>query len=146
MSLSDYCFDAITELNSAFHDSVDSEYSIEHLSQLASVMLQLAELTYSIVQTPDLEAAYMRIHGAPKSIKLIAECCVLGELIADPNTHHVYDKAVQVVARIAAVNPYICAAIVNGYKWQTSPAGISEKLRMDDVISLEAVYRTVCSV
>ena len=146
MALSDTCFDAITELNRAFHDSVDWNYRIEHLSKLASAMLELAELAFDIVQTPDLEESYVMIHGAPKSIKLIAECYVVGELIADPNTHQVYKKAVEVVAQIAAVNPEICAAIVNGYKWQASQAGISEKLRMDDVISLEAIYRTVCSV
>lgn len=70
MSLSDSCFDAITELNRAFHDSVDWQYSIEQLSKLASVMLELAELAYSIVQTPDFEMGYVKIHGAPKSIRV----------------------------------------------------------------------------
>jgi hypothetical protein len=143
MSLSDSCFDAITDLTHAFHHYLDWNYGAEHMGKLASAILELAEIAYALNYEPEIAAAFKAVHGEHKPIKLIAECCIVADLIADPENHEVYQAAVTTVGLVAQINPRIRAAIVNAYYWQQSPAGVSEKLRMDNPISFEAVYRRI---
>ncbi len=146
MSLSDTCFEALIQLNTDFHRYLDWGYQTENMSKLASIILALTELAQTLQLEPRILAVYKETYGAPKSVRLIAECAAIGDLIADPVTHRVYEAGVETVASIASINPTIRDAIINAYNWQQSPAGIVERFRHADVINVEPVYRRIADL
>jgi hypothetical protein len=146
MALSDTCFETLRRLTADFHRYIDWEYSTENMSKLVSTILELAELAYNLNHEPELAEAFVKIYGAPKPPKLIAECVVIGNLIADPSTSTFYEDGVATVASIASVNPRIRDAIINAYNWQQSPAGIAERFRSSDVVNVEPVYRRIADL
>lgn len=146
MALSDTCFATISRLTTDFHRYIDWEYSAENMSKLVSAILELAELAYNLNHEPELAEAFAKIYGAPKPPKLIAECAVIGDLIADPSTYTVYEIGVKTVVDIATVNSKVRSAIINAYNWQQSPAGIVERFRHSDVINVEPVYRRIVDI
>lgn len=146
MALSDSCFETVSRLTTDFHRYIDWEYSTENMSKLVSAILELAELAYNLKHEPELAEAFAKIYGAPKPPKLIAECAVIGDLIADPSTSTFYEDGVATVASIASINPTIRDAIINAYNWQQSPAGIVERFRHPDVINVEPVYRRIADL
>lgn len=109
-------------------------------------MLDLASLAYSIEQTPEHQAEFEKVTGAPKPPRLIAECYVIGELLSDPDTNNVYDLAIDIVGEIATINADVRNAIINAYNWQQSSAGIVERFRSSDVINVEPVYRRIADL
>jgi hypothetical protein len=143
MSLSDTCFDAIAELNRGFRRNLNRSYSIETMNKIASTILELADLAYTLNHTSRIAAGYEELYGVPKPVRLIAECVVIGDLIVGPDRYTADGAALEAVAQIAAMNPSIRSAIINAYNWQQSQAGIAELLRNADIISVTPIYQHI---
>jgi hypothetical protein len=145
MALPEICYESLAGLIEGFHAQLDADYTTETLSKLSSVILDLTELMFSLIYTSEMAEEFKKFHGADKPVKLRAEYTTIRSLMSNRLNHCAFEGGVAAVTKIASVNPAIRDAVLNAYNWEQSPAGISERLREEELISVEPVYQRIKS-
>jgi len=146
MLLAEHAVDALDTMIEGFRENLEYGYSDEDLSLYVSAILVLAKLKHELVFDYNADEEFAERHGAYKSWRLSAECYVVEQLTTDDEQGTLRPIAVDVVARIAAINPMLRTAIKRAYKWRCSKAGISEALSEDNPVSYRAIFERISSL
>ncbi len=146
MFLAEHTVEALDTMIEGFRENREYGYSDEDLSEYVSAILVLAKLKHELVFDHSADKEFAERHGAYKSWRLSAECYVVEQLTTDEELGTLNPTAVDVVARIAAINPTLRTAIKRAYKWRCSKAGISEALSDENPVSYRAIYDRISSL
>lgn len=146
MLIAEHAVDALDTMIEGFRENLEYGYTDEDLSLYVSAILVLAKLKHELVFDYHADDEFAERHGAYKSWRLSAECYVVEQLTTDDEHGTLSPTAVDVVAKIAAINPALRTAIKRAYKWRCSKAGISEALSHDNPVSYRAIYDRISSL
>ena len=132
MSLSDTCYDTISDLSDSIHAYGPLDYSLHYWDAVINSMFTLSEV-----------AAELNLHSTMKgkrSVHWIANRLVLDALLNEDKYGGQINMVLPLLSQIAKQSPRLSGAVIEIYQWSKSPEGIEDFMRHGTMIPIKPLF------